>query len=606
MWCPDSQRTVRCPQPLKATRQGTAKNKYGRTGIMNLGNTCYMNSALQCLSHTKLLREYFTRDHYVHHLNSNNPIAFGGEIASVFAQLMKNLWAGNSYVIPTVFRRTLAPHMEAFASVQQQDAQEFLVYLLDALHEEVNRVIDKPYINKPEIQEAASSWDHHLIRNQSAIVDLFQGMLKSILECDTCHKVSVAFDPMMYFSIPVQCEAALYQYITVAYRPLDLSLPTTWFRFKVLRGGSVTQATRELYSILGTSSSEQTIQLYLHHFRHMPLTEDNTMDQVSIFAANHSIDPVLEAYEHLPVKKNPTPKGKEKPVENMTILAQVIHRRAEESDGDDDDDDEDVVTIIRVDANATNAELYDLVRDEFEDSTLHSLEFEREACYDCPRSHSLMFAFEDCCSRQQDPQYRKRKERSILSHKHIRLYAYWSSSFAPTQSPDVNHSSVTLASRPLSSSTTLTLDYCLRQHNTTEQLDWHNPWYCPDCKTERCAFKTLSLWKLPKYLVIQLKKFSFNSHGIRRKIDAQIIYPTKGLDMRPYLDSAVRDSVDNTIYDLYATVLHHGSVNMGHFTSTAKSNGRWYYFDDDVVEEIREEDAVDHSAYLLFYEKRET
>ena len=100
------------------------------------------------------------------------------------------------------------------------------------------------------------------------------------------------------------------------------------------------------------------------------------------------------------------------------------------------------------------------------------------------------------------------------------------------------------------------------------------------------------------------KKTKKKKNSIRRKIDARITYPTDGLDMRPYLDGAVRDEVEDTIYDLYAAVLHHGSVNVGHFTAIAKSNGRWFYFDDDLVEEIGLEDVVDYSAYLLFYEKR--
>ena len=515
IWCPDTLRSVSCPQTAKAIRPGTSRNNFGRTGIANLGNTCYMSSALQCLSHTTHFRDYFLRDSYVHHLNSNNPIAFGGEIATAFTKLIKTLWSGHACVSPRAFRRTLAPHMEAFASIQQQDAQEFMIYLLDALHEEVNRVINKKYVNKPETQEATSSWDHHLIRNQSSVVDLFQGMLKSYLQCDNCQQSSVTFDPMMFFSIPVQCEAALYQYVRVIYRPLDLSLPTTWFCFKVLRGGSVTQITREIYSVLATSSSDQTVQLYLHHPRHMPLTEENTIEQVSLFASNQALgEPIIEAYEHLPVKKSPVPKGKENPIENMTMLIQVVHRQMEDSDTDECDEDVDIVTVIRIQATATNADLYEVIREEFEDSALQTVSFEREPCKDCSQSKSLMIIFNDCCAKQQDPQYKKRKEFCILSQKLIRVYAHWNYSFIPTQPSDVNHSSVAYASQhPLSSSNVLSLDYCLRQHNTTEQLDWHNPWFCPKCKAQRCAFKTLSLWKLPQYLVIQLKKFSFNSHG---------------------------------------------------------------------------------------------
>lgn len=77
--------------------------------------------------------------------------------------------------------------------------QEFLAEMLDALHEDVNRVIDKPYVPAPEddgVGEAGRShqqladeaWDRHLKRNRSIIVDLFQGQLKTESRCTVCNK----------------------------------------------------------------------------------------------------------------------------------------------------------------------------------------------------------------------------------------------------------------------------------------------------------------------------------------------------------------------------------------------------------------------------------
>lgn len=76
--------------------------------------------------------------------------------------------------------------------------QEFLAEMLDALHEDVNRVIDKPYVAAPEDDEAGSgrsdqdladeAWDRHVQRNRSVIVDLFQGQLKMESRCTVCDK----------------------------------------------------------------------------------------------------------------------------------------------------------------------------------------------------------------------------------------------------------------------------------------------------------------------------------------------------------------------------------------------------------------------------------
>lgn len=78
------------------------------------------------------------------------------------------------------------------------DPQEFLAEMLDALHEDVNRVIDKPYVPAPDDDEAESgrsdqdladeAWDRHVQRNRSVIVDLFQGQLKMECRCTVCNK----------------------------------------------------------------------------------------------------------------------------------------------------------------------------------------------------------------------------------------------------------------------------------------------------------------------------------------------------------------------------------------------------------------------------------
>ncbi|KAI9495262.1 hypothetical protein BDB00DRAFT_259923 [Zychaea mexicana] len=91
----------------------------------------------------------------------------------------------------------------------QHDSQELLAFLLDGLHEDLNRILKKPYIELPDYDDmsdkeiAERSWSYHKARNDSVIVDLFQGQFKSRLECNECHKVSVTFDPFMYLSLPV-------------------------------------------------------------------------------------------------------------------------------------------------------------------------------------------------------------------------------------------------------------------------------------------------------------------------------------------------------------------------------------------------------------------
>ena len=126
---------------------------YGACGLTNLGNTCYMNSALQCISYLPLLRAYLLSYQYkaTGDLNKDNPLGTGGKFLEESAELLRIMWSARiGEKSPTRFKTQLGKINERFFGADQQDAQEFLSYMLDILHEDSNRVRKKPYVEALE------------------------------------------------------------------------------------------------------------------------------------------------------------------------------------------------------------------------------------------------------------------------------------------------------------------------------------------------------------------------------------------------------------------------------------------------------------------------
>ncbi|KAG7470530.1 hypothetical protein MATL_G00114750 [Megalops atlanticus] len=205
----------------------------GATGLSNLGNTCFMNSSIQCVSNTKPLTQYFISGRHLYELNRTNPIGMRGHMAKCYGDLVQELWSGTQKnVAPLKLRWTIAKYAPRFNGFQQQDSQELLAFLLDGLHEDLNRVHEKPYVElkdsdgRPDWEVASEAWENHLRRNRSIVVDLFHGQLKSQVKCKTCGHISARFDPFNFLSLPLPMDSSMHLEITVI--KLDGSTPVRY------------------------------------------------------------------------------------------------------------------------------------------------------------------------------------------------------------------------------------------------------------------------------------------------------------------------------------------------------------------------------------------
>ncbi|XP_036375809.1 ubiquitin carboxyl-terminal hydrolase 15-like isoform X2 [Megalops cyprinoides] len=263
------------------SEQARHSERPGLCGLCNLGNTCFMNSAVQCLSNIPPLTEYFLKDKYQDELNLDNPLGMRGEIAKVYAELIKQLWSGKySYVTPRPFKTQVGRFAPQFSGYQQQDSHELLAFLLDGLHEDLNRIRKKPYIQlkdaegRPDKVVAEEAWENHIKRNDSIIVDIFHGLFKSTLVCPVCAKVSVTFDPFCYLTLPLPMkkERTLEVYLV----RLDPLAKPTQYKLTVPKVGYISDLCTSLSTLSGVPADKMIVtDIYNHRFHRIFATNEN-------------------------------------------------------------------------------------------------------------------------------------------------------------------------------------------------------------------------------------------------------------------------------------------------------------------------------------------
>lgn len=642
-------------------RESELLTRPGLCGLSNLGNTCFMNSALQCLSNTQHLTDYFLTDKYELEINRQNPLGMKGEIAVAYADLVKQMWSGrNSYVAPRIFKTQVGRFAPQFSGYQQQDSQELLAFLLDGLHEDLNRVKRKPYLElkdangRPDSVVAEESWNNHRLRNNSIIVDIFHGLFKSTLVCPECAKVSVTFDPFCYLTLPLPMKKD--RTMEVYFVWADPQLKPMQYRVTVPKMGAVADLCAALSNLTKIPAESMVVaDVYNHRFHkifrmeeglnHIMDRDDIYVYQVSSPSNSGSECLTLQIYfrERRMRQANPSsgivlygqpllisiPKHiltvdylydvvferirrfiKYPLPEEYTSMSEVCNGSNGMYEGEEDEMDHQnaVEEFLQIAKEDTKEQHEVKVEDEHAERAASPVS-------NVPKKVKAQSCRKKLFSISIVNSYGTSDINSITADGTIpRLNSYstvavdWDSEikklYFDDQEAEARDKHESMLKSLNKRQSLVALEDCIELFTTMETLGEHDPWYCPNCKKHQQATKKFDLWSLPEILVVHLKRFSYNRYW-RDKIDTVVHFPISDLQMSSFVCDP---KAAPYVYDLIAVSNHFGGMGGGHYTAFAKNkiDGNWYNFDDSSVSKTSEDQIVTKAAYVLFYQRRNT
>lgn len=186
-----------------------------RTGLVNFGVTCYMNATIQALSATTPLTLFFLDDRFKTLVQRDNWKGSKGVLPELYANLIRSIWKGDVEAIrPSTLRSFCARLNSEWGIDRQQDAKEFFDFLLDCLHEDLNKNWSKTPLKALTMQQeitresmpkpivCRTEWSRYTHREQSYLTQLFGGQHASRLKCTTCHFTSTTYEA--FYSISVE------------------------------------------------------------------------------------------------------------------------------------------------------------------------------------------------------------------------------------------------------------------------------------------------------------------------------------------------------------------------------------------------------------------
>ena len=559
-------------------------------GLRNIGNTCYLNAGLQCLFHTKPLFTYTNSFSYLSDLRSD----YSTNLFSEFAGLIQHCQNESTPASTYNFKSALSQYASQFFSNIQQDCQEFLSFLLDGLHEDVNV---KPSSDIkgiiPEVKEKNDEelkeiyWENFKINNNSIIIDTMHGQLKSELKCPNCKQATLSYDPFLMISLPIPDNSLKIIYFV-------LVNPESCLMGKLeISSESLVSDVRVKISQLLELQDFELAELSNGYFAKF-LSDDKKVKKrstVLVYKKNLSKNEFIDEdfkYVVLSFKTKSNDGSLNKIGKPHLILTDIcssikdLYSQVLEY----------TLVMRNIQYSSISAEFNKRLSSYVSRSYLNTDEFKLifDEHFNCTCPNCYQTNCGGClikCTTDLVAQYflstteRFLRVTVVLSNKvkdvgcFDKLDFHWTCDLKDSQKTNLN------------------LVDCFELFYCTEQLDDENSILCSFCKKNSKILKTLEIVRLPQILILHLKRFQ--KKGLKYlKNNTPIDYPIENLDLGQF-------SQQSGVYSLYSVVEHHGSLNCGHYTSICKgSDLKWRLFDDEIVKPATS--IISSSAYILFYE----
>ncbi|KAM4642772.1 ubiquitin carboxyl-terminal hydrolase 33 [Discoglossus pictus] len=518
----------------------------GLTGLKNIGNTCYMNAALQALSNCPPLTHYF--------LDCGGLVRTDKKpaLCKSYQKLMTEIWHKNrpGSVIPTNLFQGIKSVNPAFRGYSQQDAQEFLRCLMDVLHEEL----------KEQIVEMEDDTHHGILednleeeKNQSD---------NDFQSCESSSSIDNTDTESRKFSEELTESTMLIQEEQKDTEPSKAWQKDNMFCNNHNQNNCLQDLEKNIDSATENEfNSQGTVKVQIQSRISDYATEVNMNDLSS------SQMPLLNESLNTQLSSSPPKSG----------VVWANHKKVPSSCPP---------------KKKKQKKYRSVISDIFDGTILSSVQ-----CLTCDRISVTLETFQDLSL----PIPGKEDLAKLHSSSH-QTSLVKAGSCGEAYAPQGWVAFFLEYFKSWFWGPTVTLQDCLAAFFARDELKGDNMYSCEKCKKLRNGVKFCKVQKFPEILCIHLKRFR-HELMFSTKIGTHVSFPLEGLDLQQFL---AKDSPGQVVtYDLLSVICHHGTASSGHYIAYCRNNlnNLWYEFDDQSVTEVTESTVQNAEAYVLFYRK---